>query len=159
MMPIIKPVSSKFQISSDRMPWKPILADRWHVAVGEQSLEEAIDEYEEKIEAEKGEDFKWLVSNKRVMIIYVVAKACERLKSADGAEIGRKFFLNCGISFLPDRTKDSFIRIKGVKDNKINFIGWEIAEEIVIEDNALVDSLCDDDELIEADDDDLLLLT
>jgi transcriptional/translational regulatory protein YebC/TACO1 len=122
-------------------------------------LEEAIDEYEERIIAEKGSDFKWSVSDKRVMITHVVARACERLNSAEGAEIVRKSFLNCGISILPDGSEDSFIKIKGIKDDEINFTGWETAEEIVIEDDAPVDSLCDDEELIEADDDDLLLLT
>jgi transcriptional/translational regulatory protein YebC/TACO1 len=122
-------------------------------------LEEAIDEYEKRILAEKGEDFKWSVSDKRVMIAYVVARACERLNSAEGVKIVRKSFLNCGISILPDGSEDTFIKIKGNKDDEINFTGWEITEGIVIEDDAPVDSLCDDEELIEADDDELLLLT
>jgi hypothetical protein len=92
-------------------------------------LEEAIDEYEERILAEKGEDFKWSVSDKRVMITYVVARACKRLNSAEGVKIVRKSFLNCGISILPDGSEDTFIKIKGIKDDEINFTGWEIAEQ------------------------------
>jgi hypothetical protein len=35
-------------------------------------LEEAIDKHEERILAEKGEDFKWSVSDKRVIITYII---------------------------------------------------------------------------------------
>ncbi|TVY73657.1 hypothetical protein Focb16_v004401 [Fusarium oxysporum f. sp. cubense] len=63
------------------------------------------------------------------------------------------------MSILPDGSEDSFIKIKGTKDEEIDFTGWEKIEEIKVEDDQPVDFLCDDEQLIEADDDELLLLT
>ncbi|KAH7261547.1 hypothetical protein BKA59DRAFT_518505 [Fusarium tricinctum] len=96
-------------------------------------LQEATDLYEERFEAEKGPDYKWSVSDKRVMIIHIVLQAS---------------FLRCGISISPDGLQDYLISIKGIRNEEIDFT-----------DDAEVDRLCDEEQLIDADDNELLLIT
>ncbi|KAI8402698.1 hypothetical protein FOFC_18014 [Fusarium oxysporum] len=104
-------------------------------------LQEATDLYEERFEAEKGPDYKWSVSDKRVMITHIVSQAVQRLKSDEGVEI------------------DHLISIKGIRNEEIDFTGWEEAIQIDPEDDAEVDRLCDEEQLIDADDDELSLIT
>ncbi|EEU38504.1 uncharacterized protein NECHADRAFT_88606 [Fusarium vanettenii 77-13-4] len=120
-------------------------------------LQEATDEYIEQIEREKGEDFKWSVSDKRVMVTHVVASALKRLSAK--SEMVKKAFLNCGISIRPDGAEDWLIRIKDIPSDQIDFTGWEEAEEVIVKDEDPVDPLCDDEEFLVADDDELLLHT
>ncbi|EEU38462.1 uncharacterized protein NECHADRAFT_88644 [Fusarium vanettenii 77-13-4] len=120
-------------------------------------LAEATDEYVERMEREKGEDFNWSVSDKRVMVTHVVASALKRLNAQ--SEMVKKAFLNCGISVRPDGTEDWLIRIKDILSDQIDFTGWEEAEEVIVKDEDPVGPLCDDEEFLAADDDELLLRT
>jgi hypothetical protein len=122
-------------------------------------LQEATDLYEQRVEEGKGPDYRWSVSDKRVMITHVVSEACKRLKSDEGAAIVQKSFLRTGISIDPYGSQDSFIAIKGVKDEEINFTGWEEAVEINIKDEEEVDPLCDEEQFIDADDDEISLIS
>ncbi|KAM6514064.1 hypothetical protein FALCPG4_015236 [Fusarium falciforme] len=71
----------------------------------------------------------------------------------------KKAFLNCGISISPDGTEDWLIRIKDIPSDQIDFTGWEEAEEVIVKAEDSVDPLCDDEEFLVADDDELLLRT
>ena len=70
----------------------------------------------------------------------------------------KKAFLNYGISIRPDGTEDHLIRIKDIPIDKIDFMGWELAEEIILKAEDLVDALFNDQEFLEADDNELLLI-
>lgn len=96
------------------------------------------------------------MSDKRIIITHVVSSAIERLKAQ--AEMIEKAFLNSGVSIRPDRTEDNLIRIKGIPIDKIDFIGWELAEEIILKAEYPVDALFDNQEFLEANDNELLLI-
>jgi hypothetical protein len=120
-------------------------------------LQEATDEYMERIEREKGPDYQWTVGDKRVMVTHVVAAALRRLNS--NPDLVKKAFLNCGISVRPDGSEDCFISIKDISADQIDFTGWENAEEVVVKDEDPVDPFFDDQELISADDSELMIIT
>ena len=122
-----------------------------------QWLQEATDEYIKQLKAEKGADFKWSLSDKKVIITHVVSIAIKRLQN--DPKLIKRAFLNCGISIRPDGIEDSFIRIKDIPSDQIDFTRWEEAEEPDPEIDDLVDSLCDEEELISMDDSELMLMT
>lgn len=124
-----------------------------------QWLEETTDDYVDCVEAEKGENYKWSVSDKRIMVTYIITKAMERLKTKEGIEMVKKAFLNCGVSIRPDGTEGFLIKIKDIKEEEIDFTGWEDAPEIVVKGEEPVDILCDDEQLVEAVNDELLRIT
>lgn len=122
-----------------------------------QWLQEETDKYTESKENELGDDMKWSVGDKRVMITHIVSRTIQRLKQH--TEMVEKAFLNCGISVRPDGSEDNVIAIKDIPSERIDFTGWEEAEEIALKPEDPVDSLFDDIELIAADDNSLLVLT
>ncbi|KAL6411770.1 hypothetical protein AUP68_04144 [Ilyonectria robusta] len=122
-----------------------------------QWLEEATDAYVERKEREEGLDFRWSVSDKRIMTTHIVAAAIQRL--IEKADMVKKAFLNCGISVRPDGLEDCFINIKDIPSEQINFTGWEEAEEIIVKLEDEVDELLDEEEMISMDDNDLLTMT
>lgn len=59
----------------------------------------------------------------------------------------------------PDRSEDNIIAIKDIPSERIDFTGWEEAEEIALKPKNPVDSLFNDIELIAANNNSLLVLT
>lgn len=108
-------------------------------------------------ESKKGLDFIQSISDKRIIITHIVAAATQRLIAK--AEIVKKAFLNTGISIQPDGLKDTFIRIKDIPAEEIDFTGQEVAEEIIVRLEDKIDPFLNDKELIAIDDDNLLTIT
>lgn len=59
---------------------------------------------------------------------------------------------------MPDGSEDDLICIKDILGDLIDFTDWEIAEEIIVRLEDLVDEFFNEDEYIIADDDELLLM-
>ncbi|KAJ3454068.1 hypothetical protein MRS44_018700 [Fusarium solani] len=95
---------------------------------------------------EKEGEKEWTPRDKRVMTTWVVARAVERLSQRP--ELVEKAFLNCGISIRADGSQDHLIRIKDISSDEIDFTGWEVAEDVVIKQEELVDQLFDEEELV-----------
>ncbi|KAM5344618.1 hypothetical protein ACJ41O_013153 [Fusarium nematophilum] len=102
-------------------------------------LEEATADFVDRMEEEKGADFKWSVSDKRIMVTHIVSAALQRLR--EDPEMIQKSFQQCGISIHPDGSEDSLIRIKDMPSEKIDFTGWEHAEEITVKEEDEVERL------------------
>jgi hypothetical protein len=98
-------------------------------AVFKRWLREAVDEYVTEREREHPYE-AWSVSDKRVMTTHVVATAFRRLQSDPGRII--KAFKDCGISIAPDGSEDHLIKIKNIAPDKIEFSGWDQAEDVTL---------------------------
>jgi hypothetical protein len=85
-------------------------------------LQQAADEYIERLEKEERLPEFWSVKDRRIMATHIVAIAWAHL-SAD-KELIRKAFLNCGIFIHPDGREDQLISIKGVNNTAIDPNGW-----------------------------------
>ncbi|KFA55586.1 hypothetical protein S40293_09216 [Stachybotrys chartarum IBT 40293] len=112
-------------------------------------LQDATEEYVAAREA-KGLT-EWSVSDKRIMITWAVAKAAKYLQNRP--ELIQQAFIQCGISIRPDGSEDSLIRIKDIPIEAIDLSGWKEQEEAIIKDEALVDEIEDDNQIIVAGDD------
>jgi hypothetical protein len=93
-------------------------------------IREAIDGYILRKEEEGTLYEKWSVSDKRVMTTHVVAEAWQKLQTR--SELVQRSFQQCGISVAPDGSQDHLIRLKGIEKDKIDFQGWENAEDITV---------------------------
>jgi hypothetical protein len=85
-------------------------------------LQKAADEYIEQLEREETLPEFWLVRDRRVMTIHIVAMAWAHL-SADKGLI-RKTFLNYGVSIHSDGRNNRLFSIKGVDSTAIDPNGW-----------------------------------
>ncbi|KAI8710466.1 hypothetical protein NCS52_01563600 [Fusarium sp. LHS14.1] len=93
---------------------------------------------------------EWSVKDKRIMTTWVVSRAIQRL--AQRPEMIAKSFTTCGISVRPDGSQDHLIHIKDI--DEIDFTGWETAEEVIVKEEEVVNTLTDFEELILAGDED-----
>jgi hypothetical protein len=89
---------------------------------------------------------------KRIITTWIVSAAMKTLESK--AQLVAKAFKDCGISILPDGSEDFKINIKDISNDQIDLSGWEDAEEVIVQDEELIPSSQDFDELIVAGDDD-----
>ncbi|KAJ4129495.1 hypothetical protein NW765_016368 [Fusarium oxysporum] len=96
-----------------------------------------------ELEEERKGKTDWSVSDRRIMITWVVRKAWDRVK--EQREMIAGSFLRAGITIRPDGSQDNLISIKGIEN--IDFSGWEKAGDITIKSEELVDRLCDEEEL------------
>ncbi|KAG7406701.1 hypothetical protein Forpe1208_v014383 [Fusarium oxysporum f. sp. rapae] len=96
-----------------------------------------------ELEEERKGKTDWSVSDRRIMITWVVQKAWDRVK--EQREMIAGSFLRAGITIRPDGSQDNLISIKGIEN--IDFSGWEKAGDITIKSEELVDRLCDEEEL------------